>query len=159
MTPRAGKTDLRVEIETDIAQQVDRLAATGRTKREIVEDALRAYVDGGAHEAMLTTLQGRMDTMTARLETLESSLTALIPTLTEAVTKTLQPLELKLQHVVDGQTSLQRQYQNQILATICLLNDEVGAVKKHLETRGLFSWFRCPPRRRNVHPNGHQKHV
>ena len=57
-----------MEIEAEIAQQVDRLAATGRTKREIVEAALLAYIEGGAHEAMLTTVQTRLDTLTARVE-------------------------------------------------------------------------------------------
>jgi hypothetical protein len=46
MATRAGTTDLRVEINADLAQAVDRLAASGRTKDEIVEAALRAYVEG-----------------------------------------------------------------------------------------------------------------
>jgi hypothetical protein len=138
MPPRTGKTDLRVEIEADIAAQVDRLAATGRTKREIVEAALVAYVEGGAQEAMLTTVQTRLDTLTARLEMLEARLTALLPLLTDVLTKALQPLESKLQSVVDGQKSLQQQYHTQIFTTMGLLNDEVAAVKKRLEKRGVL---------------------
>ena len=46
MATRSSKTDLRVEIDAALAQAVDRLAATGRTKDEIVEAALRAYVEG-----------------------------------------------------------------------------------------------------------------
>jgi hypothetical protein len=46
MATRSGTTDLRVEIDAALAQAVDRLAATGRTKDEIVEAALRAYVEG-----------------------------------------------------------------------------------------------------------------
>jgi hypothetical protein len=138
MPPRTGKTNLRVEIEAETAAQVDRLAATGRTKREIVEAAIQAYVEGGAQEAMLTTVQTRLDTLTARLEMLEAGLTALLPLLTDVLTKALQPLESKLQSVVDGQKALERQYHTQIFTTIALLNDEVAAVKKRVEKRGVL---------------------
>jgi hypothetical protein len=46
MATRSGTTELRVAIDAALAQAVERLAATGRPKDEIVEAALRAYVEG-----------------------------------------------------------------------------------------------------------------
>ena len=81
MAAREGKTDLRVEVEAVLAQQVERLAVGGRTQRDVVEAALNAYVEGGAHEAMLTTVQTRLDALTARLEALEAVVAGLVPAL------------------------------------------------------------------------------
>jgi hypothetical protein len=36
MATKAGKTDLRVEIDSTLAQQLE-MAAAGKTKREVVE--------------------------------------------------------------------------------------------------------------------------
>ena len=87
MPPRQGKVDLRVEIDATLAQQVEVLAATGKTKREIVETALLAHLQGSAHEAMLATLHTRMDVMAAQLDRLKASLAEFTAALTQVASR------------------------------------------------------------------------
>jgi CII-binding regulator of phage lambda lysogenization HflD len=124
MPPRQGKVDLRVEIDATLAQQVEVLAATGKTKREIVETALLAHLQGSAHEAMLATLHTRMDAMAAQLDRLKASLAELTAALTQ---------------VASRQERLEQQYQHQIFATLASLYDQVKA-QDHGKKRKLFSW-------------------
>jgi flagellar capping protein FliD len=124
MPPRQGKVDLRVEIDATLAQQVEVLAATGKTKREIVETALLAHLQGSAHESMLTTLHTRMDAMTAQIDRLKASIAELTAALTQ---------------VANRQERLEQQYQHQIFATLASLYDQVKAQEPG-KKRKLLPW-------------------
>jgi predicted transcriptional regulator len=78
MPPRKGNESINLSLPAALVEQLTVLASKpGATRSSVIEEALRAMIEGTASQTLLETLHQRLDAFTAGLTAVEQALKAL----------------------------------------------------------------------------------